>query len=177
MKLTRYIKPEQIKLELETLEACLPEPTHLLSNGQDGERKKPSLWDNKNLVLKQIVDLFDNSGKIANKSKLFTDIFNRERKASTAIGGGLAIPHVRTIQAKDLVIAFARSTPGVEFDAIDGQKVHLFFCVVAPPYDDALYLNIYKNIAMFIKQEDRKKILMSAQDEHEVIKTISDFTV
>jgi mannitol/fructose-specific phosphotransferase system IIA component (Ntr-type) len=135
------------------------------------------LWEIKEAVLRELVELLDKSGKVANKSKLLTDLLNRERKASTAIGQGLAIPHVRTLQARDFIIAFARSSAGIDFDAIDGQKVHIFFCTVSPPYDDSLYLNVYKNIAVFMSNEQRRKTLFEAEDAHEIVRVISDFEV
>lgn len=158
MKLTRYLKPAQVKIEL-----TVPETD--------------KVWDMKYSVLEQIVGLLNASGKVVSKSKLFTDLLNRERKATTAIGEGLAIPHVRTLQAKDLIIAFARSTAGIDFDSLDHAKSHIFFSVVAPPYDDALYTDVYKNIALFIKRGDRKNLLMTAKTEHDIIKVISDFEI
>jgi mannitol/fructose-specific phosphotransferase system IIA component (Ntr-type) len=106
-------------------------------------------------------------------TKLRSDLENRERKATTGIGGGIAIPHVRTMQAKEFTICFARSTPGLEFGAVDGQPVHLFFGVVAPPYDDKLYLEVYKTIGELLSEEATREALMKAESEHEVIKVIS----
>jgi len=165
MKLTRYLKPPQIRVELKT--RTPPE----IPQGWTEERFQ---WSVKEQVLRELVELIDASGKVSNKSKLFTDLINRERKATTAIGDGLAVPHVRTMQAKDLVIFFARSTEGVEFMALDHKPVHLFIGVVAPPYDDALYLQLYKKIALAFGSEAARRKLMSARDEHEVIKILSD---
>jgi PTS system nitrogen regulatory IIA component len=59
----------------------------------------------------------------------------REREASTAIGGGVAIPHVRA------PLVFAGSAPAVAvcylerpvpFDAIDGEPVHVVFAMMTP---------------------------------------------
>lgn len=165
MKLTRFLKPAQIRMELRTrTPAEIPE----------GWSRKRFQWSVKEEVLRELVELIEASGKAANPKKLFTDLLNRERKATTAIGGGLAVPHVRTMQAKDLVLFFARSTPGVEFMSLDGAPVHLFVGVVAPPYDDALYLQVYKRIAHSFAIPSARERLMAARDEHEAIKILSD---
>jgi PTS system fructose-specific IIC component len=164
-RLTRFLKPAQVRLELRTsTPAEVPE----------GWSRERFVWDVKGRVLDEIVELFDASGKVGNLTKLRTDLENRERKASTGIGGGVAIPHVRTMQAKEFVICFARSAAGVEFAAVDGQPVHLLFGVVAPPYDDKLYLEVYREVGELLSMEEWRGKLMAAATEHEVIKVIGD---
>jgi PTS system fructose-specific IIC component len=165
MKLTRYLKPAQIRMELRTrTPAEIPE----------GWSRERFAWSVKEEVLRELVELIEASGKVANPKKLFTDLLNRERKATTGIGEGLAVPHVRTMQAKDLVLFLARSTPGVEFMSLDDRPVHLFIGVVAPPYDDALYLQLYKRIAQAFSSPGARERLMAAKDDHETIKILSD---
>lgn len=166
MRLIRYIKPPQVRLELKTLE---PEET------PEGWTRERYVWSVKEQVLDELVELFDASGKVVNRSKLLTDLTNRERKASTGIGGGFAIPHVQTMQARELVLCFARSTPGVSFDAIDQERVHLFVGVVGPSYDNRLYNEVYRELALIFKSESARHTLMTTTDVHEVIKIIADF--
>ncbi len=164
IRLTRYLKPGQVKLELDTTTP---------GEAPEGWSRERFVWSVKERVLGELLALFDASGKVGNATKLRTDLENRERKATTGIGGGIAIPHVRTMQAKEFTICFARSTPGVEFGAVDGQPVHLFFGVVAPPYDDKLYLEVYKTIGELLSEESTRDALMMSKDEHEVIKVVS----
>ncbi len=166
MRLTRYLKPPQVKLELETR---TPEEV------PEGWTQERFIWSVKKKVLLEIADVFAATGKVGNESKFYKDLLHREKKASTGIGGGIAIPHVRTMQAKSFVLCFARSKEGVEFAATDGMPVHLFFGVCAPPYDDKLYLEVYRNIALVFGTPETKRLLMEAQDEHEVIKILGAY--
>lgn len=166
MRLTRYLRPGQVKIELETT------PPPEVPEGWSGDRL---LWYVKERVLEELVRLFAASGKIGNLRKFSQDLLNRERKASTALGGGVAIPHVRTMQAKDFIFCFARSTAGVEFGAPDGLPVRFFFGVVAPPHDDRLYLEVYREIARVFTAEEAKTRLAEARDEHELIRILSVF--
>ncbi len=167
MRLTRYLRPPQVKLELDT---TTPDEV------PEGWSRERFVWSIKERVLEELVALFEASGKVGNRTKLLADIVNRERKASTAIGAGIAIPHVRTMQAREFTLCVARSTPGVEFDATDGQPVHIFFGVVAPPYDDKLYLEVYREIGTLLAQDGARERLMEAATEHEVIKAVMDIT-
>ncbi len=166
MRLTRYLRPEQVKVELET---TTPEEV------PEGWSRERFTWYVKERVLEELVRLFAASGKIGNVRKFAQDLANRERKSSTAVGGGIAIPHVRTMQAKGFVFCFARSTPGVEFGALDGSPVHFFFGVVAPPHDDRLYLEVYREIARAFGTPQAKRSLADARDEHELIRILSVF--
>lgn len=166
MRLTRYLKPPQVRLELETV---MPEEK------PEEWSESRFLWSVKSAILQELVGLLDASGKVSNPKRLFHDLENRERKATTGIGGGIAIPHVRTMQAKDFTICFARCTPGIYFNSLDGEPVHFFFGVVAPPYRDKLYLEVYKKVGQVFGTEDAREALLAAADEHEVIRIVSAF--
>ena len=163
MNLSRFFKPELIKVELDTKIEFDPEK-------EISQQKK--LWMIKEAVLKDLVELLDKSGKVCNKHKLFLDLLNREKKASTAIGKGIAIPHVRTMQVREFVIGFARSKEGYEFDSMDKEPVHLFFISAAPPYDDTLYLKVFKALAELLHSDSFKEELLNVNSEYEIIRTI-----
>ncbi len=163
MRLARYLKPEQIKLELAAL------PAEEVDEEAHPEKHK---WALKDAVLEEIVTLLEASGKVPNRSKLLTDLKNRERKATTAVGGGIAFPHVKTMQIRELTLAFARSTPGIDFDAPDGAPVHLFVAIVCPPYEDANYAKVLGRVAETLSQPELRQQLLDATNEHEVIRVI-----
>jgi mannitol/fructose-specific phosphotransferase system IIA component (Ntr-type) len=165
MSFTRSLRNELVKMELDTREDA-----ELLEDPEQSIRYKRGL---KEAVLGEICDLFEAAGAVSNRSKLLTDLVNREKKASTALGKGLAIPHVRTMQAKAFTGAVLRSPPGIWFDAPDGEKVRVFFAIVAPPYDDQEYLKIYKALgkAMTEYPEMIEKIL-EAESQAEVVRAI-----
>lgn len=167
MSLMRHLRSELIKLELDTVED--PEQA---ADEQTGLRYLRSL---KEAVLAEIVDLFGASGSVGNPAKLLTDLVNRERKASTALGHGVAIPHVRTMQAKGMILAFLKSTPGVSFDAPDGRPVHVFFAMVAPPYEDQEYLRVYRSIGKVFSYPRVAEEMMEAYTEGEIRKILRQY--
>jgi len=163
MNISKLLQPDLIKLELQTKVEFQPE--------QELSPKR-KLWLVKYALLEELTELLNRSGKIGNKKKLFTDLFNREKKASTGIGKGIALPHVRTMQAKEFVMGFGRSTCGYDFDALDSRPVHLFFCMVSPPYDDNLYLKVFKALAEVLQYDSLREALLSATSEYEIIRAL-----
>lgn len=125
---------------------------------------------NKERILDDLVGILERSDKTVNRCKLLTDFINRERKASTAIGQEIAVPHIRSMQAKDLVIGFARSVEGLDFDAPDGEPTRLFFVMAAPPYDDSLYLKVFKALMEVLQYDTFRQELMAAEEPYDVIR-------
>ncbi|MBA3710142.1 MAG: PTS sugar transporter subunit IIA, partial [Planctomycetes bacterium] len=102
MNVLRYLRPECVQLSLAT--APTP-PIEDESPGQAANRLK----SDKERVLEEIAEILERSGRLANPSKFLRDLVNRERKATTAIAPGIAIPHVRTLQAREFIMGLARA--------------------------------------------------------------------
>jgi nitrogen PTS system EIIA component len=91
---------------------------------------------NKEQAISELLDLFVKEKYIRNREIVLEMLHQREKLGSTGIGKGVAIPHGRTTAASNVLIAFAKSETGINFDSIDGKPVHLFFMVIAPPNDE-----------------------------------------
>lgn len=152
-----WLSPECIKLELEN-GAFIDEYDPELYPNPDKERRRL-----KALVIEEICDLFVASGRIHNRRKFLSDLSDREARATTAIGNGLAIPHVRTQQLRmndanaNPVLVFARSTNGVEFGDPNHEAVHYFFGIVASSFADydsqvRTYTDFFRWIAMSFRE-------------------------
>ena len=126
----------------------------------------------KSKIINELVSILENDSRIGNRTKLVTDFINREKKATTGIGNGVALPHIRSLQAKDFMVAFARSAQGYDFESLDDEPVHLFFIMAAPPYDDSLYLKVFKSLAEMLQYESFRQELMSVESPGEIIRAI-----
>lgn len=161
MRLTRYLNEDLIDLELDIERD--PEVEERL----EGDKLVAHYRE---AALGRIADLLDRSGKIGNRSKLYTDLLNREKKATTAIGREVAIPHVRTLQAKTSVMGFLRNKVGLPFGAPDGHDVRIFIPIVGPPYDDKVYLKIYRQLGELLLEEGVAEQLLAVDEPGEVIR-------
>ena len=163
MDISRFLKPELIKLEMET------EINNDLNSSLHPEKL---LWMRKEAILNELVDLLEISGKVGNRRKLWVDLVNREKKATTGIGQGIALPHIRTMQAKEFIMGLARSKKGYDFDSLDKEPVNLFFVMAAPPYDDALYLKVFKALAEILRFDYFREELLNASSEYEIVRAV-----
>lgn len=95
---------------------------------------------------------------------LFTSFLERERLGSTAIGNGVAIPHIRSDQLTQPIAALLHLPEGVNF-ADDGQQaVDLIIGLVVPNDDPQQHLNALADIAKQFKNPDFRSQLRLATD-------------
>ena len=164
MNLSRFLNEDLIVLEFESFQEPPPE-------NSDSPKWKER---NKEQILSDLVSILERSDKIVNRCKLLTDFINREHKATTAIGFGIAVPHVRSMQAKDFVIGIARSREGYDFGSIDNSLTHLFFVMAAPPYDDNLYLKVFKHLSENLQHDYFRERLMDADKPYDIIRAFKE---
>lgn len=162
MNIGHSLTEDLIKLELKTEIEPFNESGSIERWRAEGKEK----------LLDELVSILGHDARIGNRKKLLEDFINRERKATTAIGYGVAFPHVRSMQAKEFMIAFARSTKGYDFGSLDGQPAHLFFVMAAPPYDDKLYLRVFQTLSEMLHDESFRQELMEVKSPGEVIRAI-----
>lgn len=172
MRLRRFLRTESIRLELRT-KVLPPEEDGELSEDFDtaGPVNVRRVVES---VLRELVELFAATGEVANERKLEREIIERERKAVTAIGNGLAIPHVRSLQVKTFLMCFARSSEGLPFNAPDHEPVRIFIGLAAPPYDDRTYLKVYRDLGRNLLDSSVLERLLEAQDASEVLYAFKD---
>jgi mannitol/fructose-specific phosphotransferase system IIA component (Ntr-type) len=152
----RFFRAECIEAELDVE---LIEPQEDETEAQRAKR----LAKCKDRVLDALTSIYERSGLVVNRSKFLKDLDHRERKATTAIAPGIAIPHVRTLQMRGFVMGFARAKgDGVPFLSLDGEPTKLFVLLASPPYDDRAYLQVYKGLAPLLLDEDFTDELVAA---------------
>jgi PTS system fructose-specific IIC component len=131
--------------------------------------------EEKNEIIKELV-LFatENSNYIRNEKKLLKAIIEREKKSSTAIGLGIAIPHGRTFEARDFFMVLGISKEGKDFNAIDNQPVHLFFLMSAPPDNDTKYLKVIRELSESLRSDKLREKLINADNPDKAFFLLKD---
>lgn len=124
-------------------------------------------------AIEELLDVLIKQKLISKKKLVLTRIIDRENLVSTAIGSGVALPHARFDTGGDIAVAVGRSGKGIEFDAHDGEKVHLIILVVWNPSIPGLFNHLFAGLARFlIKSENRHKIF-HARNKNELFKILS----
>ncbi len=128
----------------------------------------------KDAALKELVDLLAKAEGIKQKEDLYRALLSRESLGSTGIGQGVGIPHAKTNSVKKLVAALGISQQGVNFDALDGEMVHIFFLLVAPEDSAGPHLKGLARISRLLKDKFFRESLKAITDEKAIIKLIQE---
>jgi len=95
-------------------------------------------------------------------------ILKREELGSTGIGRGVAVPHTKHPSVNELVGTVAVSGEGVDFDSLDGEKVHLLFLLVSPPDRPGDHLRALENISRQLRDETFCRFLKQSKTPDDV---------
>ena len=123
--------------------------------------------------LEEILERVVTDGYLRNKMKALDELSEREQLATTAIGGGMAIPHVFTDEARRPLMIMARSKEGVAFESLDGKPVNVIFVAMAPRKDKDLFINILYHLVRFLKVKENFQDIMEAKDIDAVLEVIA----
>lgn len=97
---------------------------------------------------------FRDAGIARDAAALAAALIEREGTRTTAVGGGVALPHARTPAAAREGVAVVRLKPPLEFEAPDGAPVDVVFVLVGPPGDPAEHLRRLAAVARGLQDRD-----------------------
>jgi len=125
---------------------------------------------NKEEALAEMVNTIIRGGNKLNFSAIMDVLKQRESLGSTGIGEGVAIPHGKIADLNDIVVAFGRSMKGIDFDALDGKPVQLFFLLLAPENSAGQHLKVLAKISKMLKDPIFRKRLLKAKSQSDLYK-------
>lgn len=123
-------------------------------------------------ALDQMVDLMAKSGKINDVETYRKGVYAREEESTTGIGEGIAIPHCKSNAVTKPGLAAMVIPEGVDFDALDGEKVNLIFLIAAPNTEDNVHLDVLSKLSVLLMDEYFTGSLRNAKTVEEFLKVI-----
>lgn len=131
--------------------------------------------ENRDEVLKTLIEQGFNKNKIRDKQIFYHSILEREKIVSTGIGMGVAIPHAKLPDYEDFFISIAILHNGVDWNALDGAPVRLVFMIGGPDDKQTEYLQILSSLTQAIKDEGRRKKMLTLNSPEDIIDLFNAF--
>lgn len=128
----------------------------------------------KTAALREVAEMLERNKSVASFDAFFHEILERERISNTALGHDVAIPHARTEQCTEILIAVGRSTGGVDFESKDNGPVRLIFLIGTPKPMVTEYLRVVGNLARMLRRDEVRKQLLETTDPAAFIQIIND---
>lgn len=88
----------------------------------------------------------------------------RERLGTTGVGQGIAIPHAKFAEAKQVMGLFARLEQPIDFESIDDRPVDLIFLLIAPEDGGAEHLRTLARVSRLLRNQELCAKLRGSQD-------------
>ena len=119
-------------------------------------------------ILKELVETLGESRELGEKKAIVKALLERESLGSTGIGQGIAIPHGKTDRVKELVAVLGVSRKGVNFEALDGELVYIFFLLVAPKDTAGPHLKALAQISRILRDSYFCELIKRCQNSSEI---------
>jgi len=123
-------------------------------------------------VIREFAGILQATGRVTDAEALVRVLLERESLGSTGIGDGVAIPHGKLSFISNMVVAFGRSSRGVDFQSLDAKPVYLFFLLVTPDNKPGDHLKALARISRILKNPDLRENLKRTSDRQELKRLI-----
>ncbi|MDP9348942.1 MAG: PTS sugar transporter subunit IIA [Gemmatimonadota bacterium] len=121
----------------------------------------------KDELLEELVAILRDTGEVEDPARILHAVREREEVLSTGIGNGVAIPHGKASELGRLTMAAGVSRDRVDFDALDGKPVRLFFLLVGPESASGQHVKALSRISRLVRSDGFRERLCSATSAEE----------
>jgi fructose-specific phosphotransferase system IIA component len=130
--------------------------------------------ESKEDIINELIDLFKADPRVSNINDVKTCVLEREKIMSTGVGKGFAIPHGKTNSISDILAAFGKSEKPIDYDALDGEPVHLVFLLVGKDAFVGKHIKLLSRISRLMNGDDFREKLINAKDKNEILKVFKE---
>jgi mannitol/fructose-specific phosphotransferase system IIA component (Ntr-type) len=136
--------------------------------------KIPLQAQTKDDLLRELVDVCADAHGIEDRADMLRAVREREAVLSTGIGHGVAIPHGKSASVGMLRMAAGRAVAPIDFDALDGEPVSLFFLLVGPESAAGPHIKALSRISRLVRRDDVRERLVSATTAEEFLHALRE---
>jgi mannitol/fructose-specific phosphotransferase system IIA component (Ntr-type) len=134
----------------------------------------PLVSTTKDEILSELVEVVGESTSTRNLDEILRAVREREEVLSTGIGSGVAIPHGKTAAINELALVAGVQPEGIDFEALDGRPVNLFFLLVGPEAAAGQHVKALSRISRLLRRDSFRIRLTEATTPDEFYSIIAE---
>ena len=127
----------------------------------------------KNEIIEELLDLICTTGKVSDRETALQALMARERKMSTGMDHGVAIPHGKTETVDELVVALGTHPTGVEFEAFDGEPSRIFVMTLSPKDRSGPHIQFLAEVSRILRSEAVREMMLAATSPEELLRIVT----
>ncbi|HKD16245.1 MAG TPA: PTS sugar transporter subunit IIA [Thermoanaerobaculia bacterium] len=120
-------------------------------------------------VLAELAARLAADGAVPDARDLASRLLDRERIGCTGLGAGIAIPHCKLRDLREVVVALATTAAPVDFGASDGRPIDLVVLVASPADAPAAHLQALARISRLLRTPGLADALRAAGSREELL--------
>lgn len=128
----------------------------------------------KDSAIEELIDLLVSAGKIKDRKAALKAVTDREKKMSTGLQNGIAIPHGKTDSVDTLVAAMGLSPEGIPFESLDGEPARILVLTVSPASRTGPHIQFLADISRTLHNPDARANVLKATTEDEALNLLAD---
>ncbi len=127
----------------------------------------------KDAILEELIDLLVSAGRIKDRKSALKAVLEREKKMSTGLQNGIAIPHGKTDTVECLVAALGIRKEGVDFNSLDGQPAQIFLMTLSPASRTGPHIQFLADISRTLHDASVRQQVLDATSEEQLLEILS----
>ena len=127
----------------------------------------------KNEVIRAMLDLLCNSGKVKDPQQALRDLLDHEAAMSTGMENGIAIPHAKTDAVDEMIAAVGVSRRKIEFENLDRKPSRIFIMTLSPRRGTGPHVQFLADISRLLKDAGVRKKIIKAKDKSELLQILT----
>jgi fructose-specific phosphotransferase system IIA component len=136
--------------------------------------KIPLVSTSKEELLRELVDLIGSTVEVSDLGDVLRAVREREEVLSTGIGNGVAIPHGKSSAVPDLSLVAGVTRAPVDFEALDGKPVSLFFLLVGPESAAGQHVKALSRISRLLRRDSFRRRLEESRSSQEFFEVLRE---
>lgn len=123
-------------------------------------------------IIEELVDVLVAAGRLKDRKAALKAVQERERKMSTGLQNGIAIPHGKTDTVESLVAALGLKKEGAAFDSLDGLPCQIFLMTLSPASRTGPHIQFLADISRTLHDPAVRQQVLNATNEEEVVEIL-----
>lgn len=125
-------------------------------------------------IIDELLDMLIQAGKVKDKAVARACVLDRERKMSTGMKHGIAIPHGKTDSVSDLVACIGISDQPVDFDSLDQEPCRIFIMTLSPIDKTGPHLQFLAEVSLLFKSAEKRQEILSTTNKADIIRILTE---
>lgn len=125
-------------------------------------------------AIRELVECIHQHHHLNNFDEALQIVMDRERKMSTSLENGLAVPHGKVPSVNQLFVAVGLKKKGIDFKSADGQPSNIIILILSDASKTGPHMRCLAEIGRLLQSEENRTKILNAKDAESVYQILTE---